>query len=220
MISVKSSALLIAFVMTVGLGAACSKTPTAPTPPPPPPPPPVANPPSLACVEGISRATVNAGGVAVSYDTPPVTDGQGSVMVTCSPSSGETFPIGTTEVTCTATDTLNRNGTCSFNVTVSKLAQLSRVRFLAFGDSITAGEVTSPVGGSIFIGLGVIHRQVIVPVGGLSGGFGEDPARPLFLAGSIDLGRESTVSAAKKSSLRATAISRRSTSFGRKSCCC
>ncbi len=159
MLSVKYCAL--GFVLVVGLASAGSSTPTAPTPPPPPPPP-VANPPTLACVEGISRSTVNAGGVAVSYDTPPVTDGQGSVSVVCSPSSGETFPIGTTEVTCTATDTLNRAGSCSFNVTVSKLAQLSRVRYLAFGDSVTAGEVTAPVG-SIFSGLGAIHRQVIVP---------------------------------------------------------
>lgn len=162
MISVKSCALLITFAITLSLGAACTRTPTAPDPPPPPPPPPVANPPSLACVEGISRSTVNAGGVAVNYDTPPVTDGQGSVMVTCSPSSGETFPIGTTEVTCTATDTLNRNGSCSFMVTVSKLAQLSRVRFVAFGDSITAGEVTFPIGG-LFSGMGAVHRQVVVP---------------------------------------------------------
>ena len=75
--------------------------------------------------------------MAISFDTPPVKDGQGSVSVVCSPSSGETFPIGTTEVKCTATDSLNRKGECSFNVTVSKLAQLSKTRYLAFGDSIT-----------------------------------------------------------------------------------
>ena len=51
-------------------------------------PPPVANPPTLACVEGISRATVNAAGVALDFDTPPVTAGQGTVNVTCSPGSG------------------------------------------------------------------------------------------------------------------------------------
>ncbi len=112
-------------------------------------------------MEGVSRATVNAAGLAVSYETPAVSDGQGSVSVTCSPSSGETFPIGTTAVTCTATDTLNRTGTCSFNVTVSKLATLSRTRFLAFGDSITAGEVTFPVGGSL-VGAQRITRQVVV----------------------------------------------------------
>jgi acyl-CoA thioesterase I len=75
--------------------------------------------------------------------------------------SGEMFPIGTTEVKCTATDSLNRKGECSFNVTVSKLAQLSKTRYLAFGDSITAGEVTFPVG-SLSTGA-TIGKQVIIP---------------------------------------------------------
>jgi lysophospholipase L1-like esterase len=162
MSSVKSWAIRSLLVAVLaGFGASCS-TPSTPTPPPPPPPPPAA-PPSLACVEGISRATVNPNGVAVNYDTPPVTAGQGSVTVTCSPVSGETFPIGTTEVTCTATDTLQRTGTCSFSVTVSKLAQLSRTRYLAFGDSLTAGEVTFPVGSTSIMGAGLITKQVVVP---------------------------------------------------------
>lgn len=111
----------------------------------------------------MSRATVNPSGMNVSFDTPPVTGGQGSVMVTCSPQSGETFPIGTTEVKCTATDTLSRTGSCTFNVNVSKLAQLSKVRYFAFGDSITAGEITVPIGGSLISGAGLIHKQVVVP---------------------------------------------------------
>jgi lysophospholipase L1-like esterase len=138
--------------------ASCSKSPTAPTPTTPPPPP-VNNAPSLTCGDGISRATVQASGMAINYDTPQVSDGQGSVTVSCSPASGETFPIGTTEVSCTATDTLNRTASCSFSVTVSKLAQLSKTRYLAFGDSITAGEVTFPVSG---FGSGAITKQVIV----------------------------------------------------------
>jgi lysophospholipase L1-like esterase len=148
--------------MALAIGAACNPA-TAPTPPPPPPPPPVAEPPSLSCVEGMSRATVNAAGVAVNFDTPPVTGGQGSVSVVCAPLSGETFPIGTTEVKCTATDSLNRKGECSFNVTVSKLAQLSKTRYLAFGDSITAGEVSFPVASLSGSGLGTITRQVLIP---------------------------------------------------------
>lgn len=150
---------IVAILMIAG---ACSKTPTAPTPPPPPPPPPVAEPPSLSCVEGLSRATINAAGLAVNYETPAVTGGQGSVTTSCSPTSGETFPIGTTTVSCTATDSLSRTGTCSFSVTVSKLPVLSRTRFLAFGDSITAGEVTFPIGGSL-IGANRITKQVVVP---------------------------------------------------------
>jgi len=158
--NVQSWVIGVAMAVTVALGSACS-TPTAPTPPPPPPPP-VAEPPSLSCVEGISRATVNAAGMAISFDSPPVAGGQGSVSVTCSPASGETFPIGMTEVKCTATDSLNRTASCEFPVTVSKLAQLSKTRFLAFGDSITAGEVSFPVGSSL-IGATAITKQVVVP---------------------------------------------------------
>lgn len=149
---------ILAILMIAG---ACSKTPTAPTPPPPPPPPPVANPPSLACVEGITRSTINAGGITLDFDTPQVTAGQGTVNVTCSPGSGSIFPIGSTEVTCTATDSLSRTGTCSFRVNVNKLPVLSKTRFLAFGDSITAGEVTVPVGSAV-IGANRITRQVVV----------------------------------------------------------
>lgn len=84
--------------------------------------------------------------MAISFDSPSTTDGEGSVTISCSPQSGSTFPIGTTQVSCTATDSLNRTASCTFNVNVAKIPQLSKTRFLAFGDSITAGEVTFPVG--------------------------------------------------------------------------
>ena len=71
----RRAALVLAFL---AVAVSCSKTPTAPTPPPPPP---VADPPVLSCTEGVSRATVNAAGLTVTYDTPPVTGGQGSVTV-------------------------------------------------------------------------------------------------------------------------------------------
>ena len=154
--------VMVAAMVVALAGGACSSTPTTPTPtPPPPPPPPItANPPTINCLEGISRATTNAGGLAITYDTPPVNDGQGSVSVTCTPPPGTTFPIGTTEVSCTATDTLNRSASCSFSVNISKLPTLSKTRFLAFGDSITAGEITFPVGS---LNPGNITRQVVVP---------------------------------------------------------
>ena len=148
-------------LVVLALAISCSKPPTAPDPPPPPPP--VADPPSLTCVEGVSRATVNANGTNVSFDTPAVRGGQGSVTVSCTPPSGETFPLGTTEVMCTATDSLNRTGSCAFPVTVARLAQLSKVKYFAFGDSITAGEVTVPIGGLIATGNGASYKQVIVP---------------------------------------------------------
>jgi len=99
--------------------------------------------------------------LTVTFDTPSATDGQGTVNVSCAPASGQTFPIGSTSVTCTATDSLSRSGTCSFSVNVSRLPQVQSVRYLAFGDSITAGEV-SPAAG-VIPSVGFIHKNVVVP---------------------------------------------------------
>jgi len=48
-----------------------------------------------------------------------VTYATGSPAVVCAPASGSIFPVGTTTVTCTATDTAGLTGTCSFSVTVN-----------------------------------------------------------------------------------------------------
>jgi lysophospholipase L1-like esterase len=114
----------------------------------------------LSCEEGINRATINPDGLAISFPTPEARDGQAPVNVSCSPASGTTFPIGQTTVTCSVTDGLNRQAACEFRVTVTRAPQLQRVRFMAFGDSITAGEVTFP--GSTALGP-TSGKQVVVP---------------------------------------------------------
>jgi lysophospholipase L1-like esterase len=43
-------------------------------------------------------------------------------------------------VTCTATDSVGRAGSCTFGVTLTAPPRLSVTRFLAFGDSMTWGE--------------------------------------------------------------------------------
>ena len=113
----------------------------------------------LSCNEDVTRGTINSDGLAVTFPTPEATKGQSPVNVACSPASGSMFPIGQTTVTCTATDGLNRQAACEFRVTVTKLPQLSRLRYMAFGDSITAGEVTFP-GSTAGLTSG---KQVIVP---------------------------------------------------------
>jgi lysophospholipase L1-like esterase len=65
------------------------------------------------------------------------------VVVACTPSSGFSFPLGSTNVTCTATDTRQRTASCSFAVVVTPPPRLSVTRFLAFGDSLTQGEIVS-----------------------------------------------------------------------------
>ena len=51
-------------------------------------------------------------------------------------------------MTCRATDAATQAASCSFNVTVSLVPQLTRTKFLAFGDSFTAGEVATATGGA------------------------------------------------------------------------
>ena len=60
-----------------------------------------------------------ASGATVTYANPTATDAAGSpIPVSCLPLSGSTFPIGTTTVTCTATDTYGNSSQTSFTITV------------------------------------------------------------------------------------------------------
>jgi hypothetical protein len=66
-------------------------------------------------------------GATVTYTSPTATDESGDTpgpSVSCTPQSGTTFAIGTTTVTCTATDSDDTNSpvTASFQVTVNGAA--------------------------------------------------------------------------------------------------
>jgi hypothetical protein len=64
------------------------------------------------------EATSTSGAVA-NYPSPAASDlVDGDVSVDCTPASGSTFALGTTMVTCTATDAHDNTSTASFNVTV------------------------------------------------------------------------------------------------------
>jgi len=58
-------------------------------------------------------------GSVVSYTGPTATDAaEGPKPVSCSPTSGSTFPLGGTTVNCTASDSHGNTSTASFTVTV------------------------------------------------------------------------------------------------------
>ena len=68
-----------------------------------------------------ANATISASsgaGAAYTFSTTATDIVDGNLPVSCSRTSGSTFPIGTTTVTCTATDAHNNIGTGSFTVTV------------------------------------------------------------------------------------------------------
>jgi hypothetical protein len=74
-------------------------------------------PPSVACPANIQVNATSAAGAVVTYSATGA-DSCGSATVVCAPASGSTFPVGTTPVTCTATDGAGLTATCSFTVTV------------------------------------------------------------------------------------------------------
>lgn len=79
-------------------------------------------PPTITCPANVTvgndpgqcRAVVN-------YPPPTANDNCPGVTAECSPASGSFFPVGTTTVTCTATDAPGNTATCSFTVTVNDM---------------------------------------------------------------------------------------------------
>jgi lysophospholipase L1-like esterase len=100
-------------------------------------------PPAITCPVAPSPVTsTNGKSAQVTYGLASVTGGTAPVSLSCAPPSGSTFNIGSTAITCTATDAVRRTASCSFTATVTLPApRLGVTTILAFGDSITEGEV-------------------------------------------------------------------------------
>ena len=120
--------------------AACGGNPITPPPPPPPQPDPIA----LTCPATVEVSSPEGLPVAVPYVTP-IGTGQAPLSTTCAPASDTLFAVGTTKVSCTVVDALNRSVSCSFDVRVIGPPRLTHTRFLAFGDSMTWGTDAPPV---------------------------------------------------------------------------
>jgi hypothetical protein len=80
--------------------------------------------PPVVTVPGpITAEATSSAGAAVTYSGVSAADMvDGAVAAKCLPASGSTFPLGTTTVTCTATDAHGNTGSASFTVTVRDTA--------------------------------------------------------------------------------------------------
>jgi lysophospholipase L1-like esterase len=121
---------------------ACSQSQTQPSPPPPP----VPDPPKISCPAPISVLSPLATPISIVYGTPTSVAGAPPVVIACTPESTTVFPLGPTTVTCTATDAQQRKDSCTFTVTVTAPPKISATKYVAFGDSMTAGEIVSESG--------------------------------------------------------------------------
>jgi hypothetical protein len=101
-------------------------------------------PPVLTLPADITLTTFNSNGLAVTYTATAADLVDLSVPALCVPFSGSTFAIGSTTVTCTATDTFGNNAIGSFQVTVN-LLQPQQVSVASSGNG--SGTVTSTPAG-------------------------------------------------------------------------
>lgn len=76
--------------------------------------------PSLTLSENKIATATSANGAVVTFNAPTATDiVDGAVPAACDKASGSTFPLGSTTVTCTATDAAGNTGSQTFTVTVT-----------------------------------------------------------------------------------------------------
>ena len=76
-------------------------------------------PPVIATPSNILIGTVNGSGETVTFNATATDNEDSPVTVLCTPPSGSFFPIGSTTVTCTASDTSGNYSQTSFTVTVN-----------------------------------------------------------------------------------------------------
>jgi lysophospholipase L1-like esterase len=146
--------LALALAMTLGSAACGDDTPTSPTPP--------AIPVlTLTCPPNALGQSTTGAPVSIQQVAPTATGGVLPITVSCAP-SGTPFPVGTTRVSCSATDAQSATASCSYDVVVAP-PPLPRTSFLAFGDSLTSGEITVPIAGSLDANGFPLFKLVVVP---------------------------------------------------------
>jgi lysophospholipase L1-like esterase len=127
--------------------------------------PPTPDPPTITCPAAPTTQSIDGGPAAVTFTEPIVNNGKPPVTTICTPVAGSPFAVGQKTVTCTATDALQRTATCSFFVTVREPPRLTATSFVAFGDSITAGEDgLNSTASSVATMSARIHPSVLFPL--------------------------------------------------------
>ena len=91
--------------------------------------------PTITCPADQAVTATSSSGAAVNF-TPSATDNCSTLITSCTPASGSTFQVGTTPVTCTATDGVGLQNSCSFTVIVSPSTNYSFTGFFQPVDNV------------------------------------------------------------------------------------
>jgi hypothetical protein len=111
-------------------------------------------PPTLNLPANITVVATSPSGAVVSYSATATDDKDGSLPVNCTPTSGYTFPINATTVTCTATDNAGNSANGNFMVIVMSNTAIEREQ------RTSAGEI--PVTGSSLFDISCIDPAISI----------------------------------------------------------
>ncbi len=121
-------------------------------------------PPTITCPANVTAVTdqncVAGACQTVNFPPPVATDNCPGVTVVCNPPAGSCFPVGTTTVTCTATDASGNTATCSFTISTFDVALQddSNPSIILLWNSLT-GAYRFCCNGITFTGVGKATRQ-------------------------------------------------------------
>ncbi|HZN93574.1 MAG TPA: HYR domain-containing protein, partial [Myxococcales bacterium] len=103
------------------------------------------SPPALSCPANQTFEATSGAGTTVSYTPATATDAISTPVVSHTPPSGGTFPLGSTQVTAVATDAAGNSASCTFSVIVrdTTAPQLSVPADQTFEATSAAGAVVS-----------------------------------------------------------------------------
>jgi hypothetical protein len=158
-------------------------------------------PPAISVPVEVTAAETSPAGAVVTYSAQATPVASVLRSFSCTPKSGSTFPVGTTMVTCTATDGHENTATASFQVTV--------LGHLAIQNWVVAGtlnlrkinqQITLPAG-STFNGSANLNVETLK--GPITGSISVPPFSESVLAfgGSIKIGLEFTEAGAIEGSV-------------------
>jgi len=100
---------------------------------------------TVICPLNVQTQSLNGQPVPVTFPPPVVSGGLAPIESGCAFESGATFAIGTTAVVCNTSDSIGQTASCTWSAVVLAPPRLTVTKFLAFGDSLTAGVVSPPI---------------------------------------------------------------------------
>jgi uncharacterized repeat protein (TIGR01451 family) len=120
--------------------------------------------PSVSCPQDIvvSESPAGSGTANVSFN-PTASDNSGAANINCSPASGSAFPVGITQVTCTANDASGNTAECTFDVEVKEATCTFTQPLDIVEDADVAGTASSSCGANVTFDTPVATCPVVPP---------------------------------------------------------